>query len=341
MDADLYAVLGVSRKASQEEIKKSYHKLALKVHPDKLAKNGIPGEDNQENMIKLNKAYAVLSDPHQRHLYDMYGQSMLSDEEQVKARRNAEQFISNLNSWIAKLSGLVHMYTLFPLRTVSTACKVHPQTHSTWAILKGVYSDSGMRGLYRGSTAALVVDISSAVVSYLSMGKLKGVLGVDSELDMLAADCIGFFVSYPFIVALSCLRGGVAHNIWGCIGHILHNHGFFALWTGVFPWMASKIVPLLLSEIMDSTMEKLNEHTEQNGTNRFSTLLAHTFSLVKCIVCVGVACPFEVIAFNRHTRLLTNEGAMRLGFTYFRRSMKYLYRGYLVDCAHFLSTSLF
>jgi len=63
---DYYKILGVSRNASQEEIKKAYYRLAHKYHPDK---GGDP-----EKFKEINKAYQILSDPEKRRQYDMYGQ---------------------------------------------------------------------------------------------------------------------------------------------------------------------------------------------------------------------------------------------------------------------------
>jgi curved DNA-binding protein len=59
-----YEILGVSKDASSEEIKKAYRKLSLKHHPDKTG-----GEDSK--FKEINEAYSILSDQSQREMYDM------------------------------------------------------------------------------------------------------------------------------------------------------------------------------------------------------------------------------------------------------------------------------
>jgi molecular chaperone DnaJ len=61
-----YEILGVETNASPEEIKKNFRELAKKTHPDKTK------EDSEEEMMKINKAYEVLSDKTSKEKYDKY-----------------------------------------------------------------------------------------------------------------------------------------------------------------------------------------------------------------------------------------------------------------------------
>lgn len=67
---DYYSVLGVSRTATQDDIKKAYRKLALKWHPDKNPDNK---EEAEKKFKELSEAYEVLSDKSKRDVYDRYG----------------------------------------------------------------------------------------------------------------------------------------------------------------------------------------------------------------------------------------------------------------------------
>ncbi|MEL7341143.1 MAG: DnaJ domain-containing protein, partial [Bacteroidota bacterium] len=66
---DYYEVLGVSKGASKDEMKKAYRKLALKYHPDRNQ-----GDEEAENKFKeAAEAYEVLSDDDKRARYDRFG----------------------------------------------------------------------------------------------------------------------------------------------------------------------------------------------------------------------------------------------------------------------------
>jgi|YNPMSStandDraft_1061717.scaffolds.fasta_scaffold24234_1 curved DNA-binding protein len=68
---DYYKILGVDRKASQEEIKRAYRKLAMKYHPDRN-----PGDKTAEEKFKqINEAYEVLGDEKKRARYDQLGEN--------------------------------------------------------------------------------------------------------------------------------------------------------------------------------------------------------------------------------------------------------------------------
>jgi curved DNA-binding protein len=70
-DKDYYKILGLSKTASQDDIKKAFKKLAFKYHPDKN-----PGDKKSEDHFKdVNEAYAVLSDEKKRRQYDQFGSS--------------------------------------------------------------------------------------------------------------------------------------------------------------------------------------------------------------------------------------------------------------------------
>lgn len=70
MKRDYYEVLGIDKNATEEEIKRSFRKLAFKYHPDHN-----PHDGTAEKFKEINEAYEVLSDPDKRATYDRYGHS--------------------------------------------------------------------------------------------------------------------------------------------------------------------------------------------------------------------------------------------------------------------------
>lgn len=73
---DYYEILGVSKSTDSTELKKAYRKLAIQYHPDKN-----PGDKKAEEKFKeLSEAYAVLSDPKKRQMYDQFGHDGLNQQ---------------------------------------------------------------------------------------------------------------------------------------------------------------------------------------------------------------------------------------------------------------------
>ncbi|XP_015073731.1 dnaJ homolog subfamily B member 1-like [Solanum pennellii] len=74
MSVDYYKTLKVSRNASEEDLKKSYKRLAMKWHPDKNSENK---QEAEAKFKQISEAYDVLSDPQKRQIYDIYGDEAL------------------------------------------------------------------------------------------------------------------------------------------------------------------------------------------------------------------------------------------------------------------------
>ena len=99
---DYYKILGVDKKASQDDVKKAYRKLAVKFHPDKN-----PGDKKAEEKFKeINEANDVLSDPAKRKKYDDIGEKWQSQGQgfpndfgqQSRRRQGGQQFYSSEES---------------------------------------------------------------------------------------------------------------------------------------------------------------------------------------------------------------------------------------------------
>lgn len=74
MGRDYYSILGVSKTATDDELKRAYRKLALKWHPDRNLDNQ---DEANARFKEISEAYDVLTDPQKRQIYDAYGEEGL------------------------------------------------------------------------------------------------------------------------------------------------------------------------------------------------------------------------------------------------------------------------
>ena len=100
MSRDYYEILGVSREASADEIKKTYRKLAMKYHPDRNPDD----KEAEANFKEAAEAYEVLSDSQKRQVYDTYGHDGLKNTG-YSGPGSAEDIFSSINDLFGDLFG--------------------------------------------------------------------------------------------------------------------------------------------------------------------------------------------------------------------------------------------
>ena len=107
---DYYEVLGVSRDASEADVKKAYRRLAMKYHPDRN-----PGDDVAEEKFKeASEAYEVLSDGEQREAYDRFGHDAVGGQGGMGGFGG-----------VAQVHGLQHRFAPFLTAVVGHGVLVH------------------------------------------------------------------------------------------------------------------------------------------------------------------------------------------------------------------------
>ena len=75
MGKDYYKILGITKGASEDDVRKAYRKMALRYHPDKNKSAGA-----EEKFKEVAEAYEVLSDKKKRDIYDNYGEEGLKGQ---------------------------------------------------------------------------------------------------------------------------------------------------------------------------------------------------------------------------------------------------------------------
>jgi len=292
---DLYHTLGVSRDATQDEIKIQYRKLALKYHPDKirLLRNN---EDSEEKFKKINSAYAVLHDPEKRSLYDEYG--ITGNSANDTARRNHDEATTILQDILGLLKVVALDYLISPLKTLSVLSKVD--------LL--FTDDAGDKStLYHGVFTEQVHGLVSRVVEYLAFPKLKERVRPyedASEISLVLSQFVGAFFAYPLLLMATCLRTGILQSsITGALGNfrkIIAHNGLTALWWGFLPYLLGRGAYNGAALLVDGGVDWLEEKIfpDKEARTRWQSRFDMAAVVVKAAVCAAVVCPFEVLVYR-------------------------------------------
>lgn len=139
MKRDFYEVLGLTKGADDKAVKRAYHKLAKKYHPDTNQ-----GDSNAEQKFKeVSEAYEVLSNPEKKKLYDTYGMAAF-DESTANFYKNHTNDASDFNNWghFSTGNGFENSYTY----TSSSSADMDD-------ILKNIFGGfKGSSGAFNGSS---------------------------------------------------------------------------------------------------------------------------------------------------------------------------------------------
>ena len=114
MAEDYYKLLGVTKGATKDELKKAFRKLAMKYHPDKNEDDKVA----EEKFKKINEAYAVLSNDEKRKQYDMFG-----------AEGFSRKYVSGIRVWGRYILESVRRTARFPRRRGISAAAAAAQGH--------------------------------------------------------------------------------------------------------------------------------------------------------------------------------------------------------------------
>ena len=150
---DYYQVLGVDKKASQDDIKRAFRKLARKYHPD-LNPNDATAKDKFQ---AINEANEVLSDPEKRKKYDEYGEHWKHADE-FEAQKRAQQQAGGFG-------GFLEVPVRDLVRTEAVRIGILPTARNFRAVMPVVSQTSSNR-------CSVIVRAAEAVPMPVSAGRI-------------------------------------------------------------------------------------------------------------------------------------------------------------------------
>src|SRR5919199_1118216 len=160
---DLYKVLGVSKEASQDEVLRSYRKLARKYHPD-----ANPGDKQAEERFKeIQHAYEILSEPEKRREYDE-GPRTFFGSQGAGQRRPAGAGFEDFSDFSDLLGGFGNLGDIFG-RTTGTAQRSRAKGENITVNIRLSFKDA-----LRGVTTRVGVPVEEACGECRGTGAARG-----------------------------------------------------------------------------------------------------------------------------------------------------------------------
>lgn len=135
-----YELLGVTEKATNEEIRRAYKKLSLQFHPDKIAqRRGTPSEVSVQDFQKIKEAYETLMHPRKREVYDVMGPKAmpyLMNPSSIEAQTVAGNLAkATLGDRMKVVIGFLLIWAILLIQPILICVKVDSDLEVSWVIL--------------------------------------------------------------------------------------------------------------------------------------------------------------------------------------------------------------
>ena len=180
-DLDYYAILGVPRNASDEDIRRAYREAALRLHPDKNE-----GPEATELFLQVNRAYELLSDPEQRAAYD---QELMESEAKMIAKASFSAKVIQSRMQLLQLDEPQVHYLLVDIEPSQDLPEIRPPINLAIVIDRSTSMRGQRLDQLRTATLKIMGGLnemdSTAIVAFSDRAEL--IVSPDQARDMAVA----------------------------------------------------------------------------------------------------------------------------------------------------------